>query len=68
MRKYTDKDTVGYLEKEYDRYNSKNRRKFYIDDEEMLKFRGSMQLRKEKELIDDMQSKIKHGYISQHWK
>jgi hypothetical protein len=67
-RIYTDKQTITYLEKEYDAYNDKDRRSFYINDDALDKFYVEMSELREVVNIRKLNDMVKYGYVSQHWR
>lgn len=67
-RIHTEVETVNYLDKEYDEYNSKERRVFIINDEAFFKFKESMQQRRDRDTIEKLNNMVKYGFISQHWR
>ena len=67
-RIYTEIQTENALDKEYRDYYSINRRAFYINDEALRRFKESMEQRREKDSIVELEHIVKHGYVSQHWR
>lgn len=67
-RIHTEVETQDALDKEYNDYNSINRRSFYFNDVAMTNFREKMNELREKESIEELKGMLRYGYISQHWR
>lgn len=67
-RIYTEIETENALDKEYRDYYSKNRRVFYINDEQLDMFRARIEERRERDTIEELEAIVKYGYVSQHWR
>ena len=67
-RIHTEVETQNILDKEYNDYNSVNRRSFYFNDLVMANFREKMNELREKEAVEELKHIVRYGYISQHWR